>query len=72
MECNSLSSRKESGGSEVPKLRLHFRCVLNYRVTGNLYITVIIFPRINFGITLQSLYRKYFWAEIILLYITLS
>ena len=30
----------------------------NYHVTGNLYITVIIFPRIHFGITLHSLYRK--------------
>ena len=47
-----------------------------YRGTGNLYITAIIFPGIsfgvNFGIALHSLYRKYFSAEIILLYITLS
>ena len=34
--------------------------VLCYRVTGKVYITVIIFPGINFGITLHSLYRKHF------------
>ena len=43
-----------------------------YRVTGNLYITVITYPRINFGIALHSLYSINFSAEIILLYITLS
>ena len=36
-----------------------------YRVTGNPYITVIIFPRINFGITLHSLYRQHFSVELI-------
>ena len=45
---------------------------IKYRVTGNVYITVIIFLGINFGITLHSLYRKCFLAKIILLYITLS
>ena len=39
-------------------------------MTGNLYVTVILFPGINFGTT--SLYRIYFSAEIISLYITLS
>ena len=34
-----------------------------YRVTGNFYITVIIFRGVNFGIALHSLYRKYFPAE---------
>ena len=42
----------------------------HYRVTGNLYITAIFFPRINFGVTLHFLYRKYFSAEVILLYMT--
>ena len=41
-------------------------------VTGNLDITVIILPRINFSIALHSLYNKYFSAEIISLYIALS
>ena len=50
-----------------------WRGVLWYHVTGNVCITVIInFPGINFGITLHSLYRKLFSAEIILLYIPLS
>ena len=44
---------------------------LSLRVTGIFfYITVIIFSGINFGIALHSLHRKYFSAEIILLYIT--
>ena len=47
------------------------RYPLPYRVTGNFYITVMIFPGINFGITLHSPYRIYFWAEIFLLYMTL-
>ena len=55
-----------------PLARTHFLSTLcgRYRVTGNCYITVFIFPGINFGIALHSLYRKYFSAEIILLYIT--
>ena len=47
-------------------------CILKCHVTGNLYITLIIFPRINYGITLHSLYSKNALTEIILLYITLS
>ena len=43
-----------------------------YRVTGNSYVTVIFSWNFYFGITLHSLYRKYFLVEIILLYITLS
>ena len=43
-----------------------------YRLTRNGHITVISYPGIIFDITLHSLYRKYFPAEIILLYITLS
>ena len=41
-------------------------------MTGNVYITVFIFPGINFGIALHSLYRKYLSAKIILLYIILT
>ena len=43
-----------------------------YRMTGNLFITVIIFPRINFGITLHSLYRENVLVELILFYIILT
>ena len=42
----------------------------DYPVTGNVYIVVFIFSGIN--LALRSLYRKYFSAEIILLYVTLS
>ena len=41
-----------------------------YHATGYVYITVIVVPGIHFGITLHSLYCKYFSAETILLYIT--
>ena len=41
-------------------------------MTRNLYSTVIIFPRLNFGITLHSLYRKNVSAEAIWFYIILT
>ena len=41
-------------------------------MTGEFTLQHLFFPGINFGITLHSLYRKYFSAEIILLYIKLS
>ena len=56
---------------EGPRIE-KFNLERQYRVTGNVYITVIIFPGINFGITLHSLYRKHFLPEIILLYIILT
>ena len=40
-------------------------------MTGNVYITIIMFPGIDFGIALHSLYRI-LSAEIILLYIILT
>ena len=42
----------------------------SYRVTREFNITVIIIPGINFGMTLHSLYCKYFSAENMSLYIT--
>ena len=63
-DFSQLRKRRNS----LTKLRLENL----HLMTGNVYITVSLFPGIYLDITLQSLLCKYLSAEIILLYITLS